>query len=246
MVGAWAPPARSSVTATVEPSGAGRVSLTTCLPPSAKRPADFGVVPLDHPELVRLAGRCSLKTGDRCRRHPLIRRDRQRQPSAPEPPPESAGIEPDRERRSGHGRRDPRDQRSAACGCDAIATTFDGPSSRAAARMPVAQPVGRLGGVRGEAERAGRLGQPARGPRGSARSRRGAPRRPRARRRRARRARRRRSARGDLVVRHLMPFAGIRRGGKSVRTYSRGGFWTLCSVAYSFVSRLISSASPYA
>ena len=50
----------------------------------------------------------------------------------------------------------------------------------------------------------------------------------------------------QLVVRHLMPFAGIRRGRQSGSTYSRGGFWTLCSVAYSFVSRLISSASPYA
>ena len=35
----------------------------------------------------------------------------------------------------------------------------------------------------------------------------------------------------ELVVRHLLPFAGIRRGRQIGSTYSRGGFWTLCSFA---------------
>src|SRR6266516_4327531 len=45
LVGARAPPARSSVTATVEPTSTGRVSRTTVLPPPAKRPAGWGAPP---------------------------------------------------------------------------------------------------------------------------------------------------------------------------------------------------------
>src|SRR5918994_1547380 len=37
-----------------------------------------------------------------------------------------------------------------------------------------------------------------------------------------------------------------RRGTRLARSYSSGGFWTLCSVAYSSVRRLISAGSPYA
>src|SRR5205085_4927336 len=48
----------------------------------------------------------------------------------------------------------------------------------------------------------------------------------------------------EVVVRHLVPFVNIRTPGQIGSTYSRGGFWTLCSVAYSFVRRLISSGFP--
>ena len=41
-VGVVAPLARSSVIATVEPFGAGRVSVTICLPPPVKSPAGCG------------------------------------------------------------------------------------------------------------------------------------------------------------------------------------------------------------
>src|SRR5262249_3323917 len=45
VVGWPEPPARSSVTATVEPAGAGRVSVITWEPPPGNRPAGLGVLP---------------------------------------------------------------------------------------------------------------------------------------------------------------------------------------------------------
>ena len=161
VVGARAPPPRSSVTATVEPSGAGRVSLTTCLPPSGEQPGGLRASSPRSPRSRTPCRRCSVReAGDgqlvrrRCRSRPTARASARRAAAG------QRRVEPDRERRSGRGRRDRARPRSSACGATRSRRRSTAPprgrrrgsgrAARRAARRPSAA----------SAQRADRLGQP--------------------------------------------------------------------------------------